>query len=208
MTYVESQGTAYNEPTIVKQVVDYHDRVRWGPIFAGIVLAISAQLVLSALGSALGLMAGANGAEAGRVGLGVGIWSIISLLISLFLGGWVMAQMCGPMNTKTALLNGVILWATTLALGSWLLAMGVSGTFGAVAANAGEALNQIQEPGGVTLPNRVPQVSPEQAQNIASNAAKAAWSFLLGSLFGLVAAMVGSSVGARKPRAQAVRTEA
>jgi hypothetical protein len=208
MTYVESQGTSYNEPTLVKQVVDYHDRVRWGPIFAGIVLAISSQLVLSALGSALGLMAGADGAEAERVGVGVGIWSIISLLISLFLGGWVMAQMCGPMNAKTALLNGVILWATTLALGSWLLATGVSGTFGAVAANAGEVLNQIQEPGGATLPNRVPQLTPEQARDLASNAAKAAWSFLVGSLFGLVAAIAGSSVGARKPRAQAQASRA
>ncbi|MDY6781382.1 MAG: hypothetical protein SW833_02310 [Cyanobacteriota bacterium] len=208
MTYVESAGGPYREPTTVNQIVDYHDRVRWGPIFAGIVVALSTQLVLSALGSALGLTAGASGTEAGIVGLGVGIWSIISLLISLFLGGWVMAQTCGPMNKKTALLNGVILWATTLALGSWLLAMGVSGTFGAVASNAGAALEQIQEPGGAELPNGVPQVSPDQAQALASNAAKAAWSFLLGSLFGLVASMAGSSVGARKPRVQAPRVEA
>ena len=36
-------------------VIDYHDRVRWGPILAGLVVALSLQLVLSALGAAVGL---------------------------------------------------------------------------------------------------------------------------------------------------------
>jgi hypothetical protein len=181
-------------------LVDYHDRVHWGSIFSGIVVAIASQLVLSALGSAIGLTAGANGASAGNVGTGVGIWSIISLLISLFIGGWVMAQMCGPMNSKTAMLNGAILWATTLALSTWLLTRGVSGAFGILASNAGEAINQVQQPGGVDIPNQAPNFTAQDLQNFAANSAKAAWSFLLGSLFGLVASIAGSSVGARKPR--------
>lgn len=49
-------------------LVDYHDRVHWGAIFSGLVVAIASQLVLSALGSAIGLTAGANGASAGNVG--------------------------------------------------------------------------------------------------------------------------------------------
>ncbi|MGB7444211.1 MAG: hypothetical protein WA919_24355 [Coleofasciculaceae cyanobacterium] len=203
MSYTNQTGNVVQEPVVVNPVVDYHDRVRWGPIFAGIVVALATQLVLSALGGAIGLTAGATGTGAGAVGLGVGIWSIISLLVSLFIGGWVTAATCGPMNKKTALLHGVILWATTLALSSWLLAAGVSGTFGVVASNAGEVLNQVQEPGGVALPNQAPDVDRSQ---VAANAAKAAWSFLFGSLLGLVASMVGASVGARKPKVQRVNT--
>jgi hypothetical protein len=187
-------------PTIVNPVVGYHDRIRWGPILAGIAIALSAQLVLSALAFAIGLGAGATGADAGSVGRGIGIWSIISLLISLFLGGWVMAQSCGPMTKKTALLNAIILWATTLALSSWLLASGISGAVGAVAANAGEIANQVQEPGGVNIPNQVPNIDANQARDIAANTANAVWSFLVGSLLSLAAAMIGGSVGARKPR--------
>lgn len=187
-------------PTIVNPVLDYHDRVRWGPIVGGIAIAISTQLILSALGVAIGLGAGAGGADAGSVGLGVGIWSVISLLISLFLGGWIMALACGPMNKKTALLNAAILWGTTLALSSWLLISGISGAFGAVAANAGEIANQVQQSGGGNLPDRVPNVDPNQARNLAGNTAKAAWSFIIGSLFSLVAAMIGASAGARRPR--------
>jgi len=203
MSYTNQTGNLVNEPVVVNPVVDYHDRVRWGPILAGIVVAIALQLVLSALGGAIGLSAGAAGSDANAVGLGVGIWSIISLLIALFAGGWVTASTCGPMNKKTALLHGLILWATTLAISSWLLATGVSGAFGVVASNAGEVINQAQQPGGVDLPTNPPNVDPNR---IAANAAKAAWSFLFGSLLGLIASLIGASVGARKPRAtQATR---
>ncbi|MGQ4649589.1 hypothetical protein [Lyngbya aestuarii] len=203
MSYTNQTGNLVNEPVVVNPVVDYHDRVRWGPILAGIVVAIALQLVLSALGSAIGLSAGAAGSDANAVGIGVGIWSIISLLIALFAGGWVTASTCGPMNKKTALLHGLILWATTLAISSWLLATGVSGAFGVVASNAGEVINQAQQPGGVDLPTNPPNVDPNQ---IAANAAKAAWSFLFGSLLGLIASLIGASVGARKPRVtQAIR---
>ena len=204
MTYVNRPvDNVVTEPAVVKQVMEYHDLVRWGPIFSGLVIAIGTQLVLSALGAAIGLSNIANSGSprsiAGSVGTGVGIWSIISLLISLGVGGWVTARACGPMNRSTALLNGAILWATTLTIGSWLLANGVAGTFGVVAANAGAAINQAQQ-GNVNLPNQAPTVSAQDARNIAENAAKAGWSFLFGSLLGLVASMAGASAGARTPR--------
>lgn len=204
MAYVNRPvDNVVTEQTLVKPVMEYHDLVRWGPIFSGLVIAIGTQLVLSALGAAIGLSnianSGAPRSIAGSVGTGVGIWSIISLLISLGVGGWVTARACGPMNRSTALLNGAILWATTLTIGSWLLANGVAGTFGVVAANAGEAINQAQQ-GNVNLPNQPPAVSAQDARNIAENAAKAGWSFLFGSLLGLVASMAGASAGARTPR--------
>ncbi len=204
MAYVNRPvDNVVTEPVVVNSVMEYHDRVRWGPIFSGLVIAIGTQLVLSALGAAIGLSnianSGAPRSIAGSVGTGIGIWSIISLLISLGVGGWVTARACGPMNRSTALLNGAILWATTLTISSWLLANGVAGTFGVVAANAGEAINQAQQ-GGLNLPNQAPNVSAQDTRNIADNAAKAGWSFLFGSLLGLVASMAGASAGARTPR--------
>jgi len=204
MTYNSEQlSSQVANPTIVNPVVNYHDQVRWGPILAGITIALTGQLVLSALGAAIGLSAGATGADAGSVGLGVGIWSIVSLLISLFLGGWVMAQSCGPMTKKTAILNAAILWGTTLALSSWLLASGISGAVEAVAANAGEIADRVQQQGGVNIPNQVQNVDPNQVRDIATNTATATWSFILGSLLSLAAAMIGAAVGARKPRVYA-----
>lgn len=193
------------EPHAVNAVVDYHDRVRWGPIIAGLVVALSTQLVLSALGAAVGFTnisdSGAPRSNADDVGAAVGIWSIISLFIALFVGGWTTTRACGPINRSTALLNGAILWASTLAISAWLLSSGVSGAFGIAASNAGSVIDQAQQ-SGVGVPRNVPNISPtaQQARDIAGNAAKIGWSFALGSLLGLVASMVGASTGARKPR--------
>jgi hypothetical protein len=188
---------------------DYHDRVRWGPILAGLVVAISTQLVLSGIGAAIGLtgVAASNtpGLDAGNVGAAVGIWSIISLLIALFLGGWITARSCGPMNRSTALLNGAILWATTLAISAWLVSSGVAGAFGVVASNAGDIIGQVQQ--GTDIPADAPDVTAQQAQNAAANAAKVGWGFAFGSLLGLIATLVGTSVGARHPHTTVVRTD-
>lgn len=200
-------GTTPNQIAAPVAVDSYHDLVRWGPIFAGLVVAIAAQLVLTGLGAAVGLtsLAGSDAAQnnAGGVGTAVGIWSIISLLIALFLGGWVTARACGPMNRKTALLNGAILWATTLAVSAWLLSSGVAGAFGLVAQGADAVINQVPVD---ALPDATQNtgVTQEQAQDIAGNAAKVGWSFSLGSLLGLVAALGGSAAGAHSPRTYGV----
>ncbi|HBB35234.1 MAG TPA: hypothetical protein DDZ80_18855 [Cyanobacteria bacterium UBA8803] len=208
MTYVNRSGdNVVTDPPMVNQVVEYHDRVRWGPIFSGLVVAIATQLLLSAFGAAIGSSflagSGAPRSNAPGVGTSVGIWSIISLLIALFIGSWVAARASGPMNRNTALLNGAILWATTLALSSWLLASGVSGAFGIAASNAGEVINQTQQ-GSVNVPNNPPNITADQARAIADNAAKGLWSFFLGSLLGLAASLAGAAAGARNPRVHRV----
>lgn len=198
----DPEGRVVDYPVAVP-TSDYHDRVRWGPILAGLVIALSSQLVLSGLGAAIGLSSIANSgaprSDAGDVGSAVGIWAIISLLISLFIGGWITARACGTLNRNTALLNGAILWATTLAISAWLLSSGVSGAFGVAMSNAGEVINQAQQ-SGVTPPADVPNVTAQQTRDIAGNAAKVGWSFALGSLLGLAASLIGASVGSRRPR--------
>ena len=205
--------TRVGAPAAAAPLVEYHDMVRWGPIFSGLVIAIATQLVLTAIGAAIGLTTLANTNvpqnNAGDVGTAVGIWSTISLLISLFLGGWVTARACGPMHRKTALLNGAILWATTLVVSGWLLSSGVAGAFGVAAQGAGAVLNQVPPDmipgGGGGAATQDPNLTPQQAQNIAGNAATVGWSFALGALLGLVAAMAGSATGAHSPRSNGYR---
>lgn len=193
------------EPGVTSRAVDYHDRVRWGPIISGLVVALATQLVLTALIGAItsGFISdsGAPRSNADNAAATAGISSIIALLISLFIGGWFTAQSCGPMNRKTALLNGTILWATTLALSSWLLASGVSGAFGlatTAASNAAGAIADQVQPGNINVPNA--NVTAQEARNIAEGATRGLWSFFFGSLLGLAAAMIGAAAGTRKPR--------
>ena len=214
MTYTDRPISTMSDRTATVVSSDYHDRVRWGPIFAGLAIALSTQLVLSAIGAAIGSNniagSGSPRSDVGDAGRAVGVWSIISLLISLFIGGWMTTRTCGPMNRSTALLNGAILWATTLAVSAWLLSSGVSGAFGVVGANAGEIINQAQQNGanvpaitqqnGANVPAITPNVTAQQTRDIASNVSKVGWSFSLGSLLGLAAALAGSASGTRTPR--------
>ena len=209
MSYVNRPiDDVITEPSVSTRVTDYHDRVRWGPIISGLVVTLATQLILSALFGAIGFdtVAGSGRPRTitSDVASNVGIWSAIGLLISLFTGAWVTARACGPMNRSTALLNGAILWATTLALSSWLLASGVTGAFGlatSAASNAaGEIANQVQQ-GGVNLPQNAPNVSAQQTREIADATARSLWWFVFGSLLGLIASLIGSAAGARRPRA-------
>jgi hypothetical protein len=215
MAYVDRPNDYIGERTVPVVASNYHDQVRWGPIIAGLVIAMSTQLVLSALGVAIGASSlgdsGAPRTEAGGVGVNIGIWSIVSLLISLFVGGWTAARTAGRMNRNTALLNGAILWASTLALSAWLLSSGVSGAFGVAASNAGSVINQVRQAAPTATNNvisgqqapPVPNITAQQARDIAGNTAKVSWSFVFGSLLGLVASLIGSAIGVRNPRTNA-----
>jgi hypothetical protein len=203
MSYTNRVGDdVITEPTVVGRVADYHDRVRWGPIISGLFIGLATQIILSALFAAIG----ASTIEASvrpriiapDVANNVSIWSTIALLISLFTAGWVTARACGPMNRSTALLNGAILWATTMAASSWLLASGVTGAFGIVASNAADILNQQN----VTIAPGA-GVTDQQAQEIAEYLRRSLWWFVFGSFLGLIAAMIGAVVGARSPRRHA-----
>jgi hypothetical protein len=213
MTSLNRPSDYIGDRTVPVAVTNYHDQVRWGPIVAGLVVAISTQLVLSAFGAAIGLSSiggsGSPRSDAAGVGVGVGIWAIISLLISLFVGGWVAARTSGRISRNASILNGVILWASMLALSAWLLSSGVAGAFGVAASTASNLAEQALPPNAaVTPPGTAPQAPPinapnitaQQARDIAGSGAKASWSFVLGSLLGLVAALVGSATGFRNAR--------
>lgn len=209
MSYINRVGDdVINEPAVAGRVAEYHDRVRWGPIVAGVLVALATQLILSSLFGAIGAGtiagSGAPRSITPDIAANVGIWSTLALLISLFVGGWVTTRACGPMNRNTALLNGAILWATTIALSSWLLASGVWGTFGVVAPNVAVAIPPAAVQPGAPVPPTT--VTAEQARQIAAATSRALWWFVLGSLLSLAAALMGAVVGARSPRTNNYRT--
>ncbi|MBD2143946.1 hypothetical protein [Sphaerospermopsis sp. FACHB-1194] len=205
MSYVNRIGDEIlpSESAVASRVTEYRDRVRWGPIISGVLVALATQLILSSFFGALGAGRIADSLAPRTIAAGiisnVGIWSTIALLLSLFLGGWIATRGCGPMHRDTALLNGAILWATTLAISSFLLANGVWGAFGVAAYNAASVINQIQGQ-GTTIPQNLPALTAEQTREIAAATSRTLWWFVLGSLLSLAAALMGAVAGARSPR--------
>lgn len=83
--------------------------VSWGAIFAGIFTTLALLVVFSLLGSAIGLGIIEPTSDEPFSGLGVGltIWAIFTLLISIGAGGYVTGALAG----RAGFLHGVVTWA-------------------------------------------------------------------------------------------------
>jgi hypothetical protein len=109
-------------------------RVSWSAIFAGVVLAVAVQLLLSILGAGVGLgfvnPGHADSASAATLGLGAGIWWMVSMIISLIVGGYIAARMAGVDTRLDGLLHGLVVWGLAMMLTIYLLTSAVGGVIG------------------------------------------------------------------------------
>src|SRR5882672_1735772 len=79
-----------------------HQRISWAAIVGGVILVIAIQLLLSLLGAGIGLGTVNTNAgstpNASSIGIGAGVWWVVSSCIALFLGGYVTAWFAGIEN--------------------------------------------------------------------------------------------------------------
>ncbi|MBI3897092.1 MAG: hypothetical protein HY308_02215 [Gammaproteobacteria bacterium] len=151
----------------------YFSAIRWGAILAGVVGGTASYLLLSLLGVAVGLTAidPTSAEPIGRVPLGAGIWTGVSLLASAFIGGYVAGHMSGLSRSSDGMLHGFVSWAattllyavlTTSAIGAILggtfrvLTAGTQTAAQATSGNSQGALNQLSQMIGANG-----QVNPE-----------------------------------------------
>ncbi len=101
-------------------------RVSWSGIFGGVVVGIGALLLLTALGVAIGITTiDVDRPDASALGTGAAIWTGVSLLLALFLGGWSAARMSMLWDRTAAMFQGTLVWALSMLLILWLAASGV-----------------------------------------------------------------------------------
>lgn len=94
--------------------IELRKRISWGSVIAGVVIVMAVSVLLSILGSSIGLfMIDPQDANpASGVGTTIGIWTVVSLVISLGLGGFV----AGKMAATDGFIHGVLVWSTTMIL--------------------------------------------------------------------------------------------
>ena len=95
------------------------NHVSWGGIFAGVVTVLAISILLSILGSSIGLYMfnPLSSDPVSGVGTTMGIWSVISLLISLAAGGFV----AGKLSGADGVIHGFIVWAMTLFISVFMI---------------------------------------------------------------------------------------
>ena len=175
------------EPDIVQQtqVIAPRDRVRWGPIVAGLLTALGTFLLLSTLATAIGLADVNVRREGDEAARNIGIATAIIGLLSFLLGGYVAAQTAAVRGRANGLLNGFLVWALSLPLILLLAAMGL----GALLGDAGDLFGQYRQAGSPQ-----PNVDPNQARDAIRNSAIGAFIALA---LPAAAAALGGWLGAR-----------
>lgn len=185
-----------NQHTVVPggdtDAIQMKDRVRWGPILAGVLTTIASMIILTVLGLAIGLSAfEPNDVGEGEVSTAAAVWGAASALISFFLGGWVAAKSSAVAGAPSGGLNGFIVGAAAIVLLLWMISSGLGNLFGSVGVNVSDISNL-----GTTIQNQAPDVDPAQvARENYDEARNTAWGTLIGLVLPLLAAVGGGIVG-------------
>jgi hypothetical protein len=108
--------TTVDTITAVSSRTHVHRRISWAAIFGGVILVVAVQLLLSLLGAGFGL--GTVDTNAGStptattLGIGAGLWWVISSCIALGAGGFVAAWLAGVEVRFDGGLHGLVTWAS------------------------------------------------------------------------------------------------
>jgi len=113
-------------PPKARDSLAVRSRISWGAIAAGAMAALAIYLVLTLLGLALGMELLARGR--GGLGAGAAIYSIVALLLAMFLGGWATSRLAVGESKLEAALYGVVLWGVLFTGMFWLIACLPTGT--------------------------------------------------------------------------------
>lgn len=201
---------------LVPDLMGVTSRVSWSAILAGTVVALACFFALSFFFSALGLTMTDAGVRDRTVGIGALVAAIATIIVSLFLGGWIAAQMTVGENRQEAVIYGILTWAAVTFASLWLVSVGVrAGYYAAVggsavvqnnervptweqmALQAGYSQEQINQMKTTADPARVQAAAndPANQERARENAMYAAWIALVGLLLSMAAAIGGALVG-------------
>lgn len=140
-------------------------RISWGAVFAGAVLALAIQLLLSLLGLGIGLSTINPVTESGNpaegLGMGAGFWWFFSGLASLYCGGWVAGRLSGIPRVTDSTLHGLLTWGLTTLVTFYLvttslgtLMSGAAGMLGKGLAAAGHGVAAVAPQAGQAISDK------------------------------------------------------
>lgn len=122
-------------------------RIGWGAVIAGFFIATVTQILLNALGFAIGLSTVDPQMQAsGRtIGIGAGIWTLVTSLVSVFIGAWVAGRYTSIRERGEGPLQGVLVWSLSLLFVVWVAAMGVGSALSGIMGVAGQGVGGAAE---------------------------------------------------------------
>jgi hypothetical protein len=127
-------------------------RLSWGGIWAGVLTVMGTLLFLTTLGIAIGVSAVDPGDDAGAFGTGAAVWTSLSLLIALFVGGMAATRLGLVFDKAAGAFEGALVWVLSFLIVLWLassgvqlVASGISGLFGGVTQTIGSVATGMDD---------------------------------------------------------------
>ena len=140
-------------------------RISWGAIIGGTIIALVTQITLSLLG--IGIGASTIHVQSGQTGSGLGsgsaIWLVLTILISLFAGGYVAGRLAGFPAMQEGMIHGLITFGLVTLLSLYFLTTAL----GAIIGGAGAALGSILNVAGQGIASAAPKVADAAQQKLA-----------------------------------------
>jgi len=185
--------------------LDWHRRISWGAIIAGFIVAVFSQLLLTLLGIGIGASAvdlTHNNTNGQGIAIGSGIYYVVSLLISCFLGGWVAGRLAKDKHTSESLIHGLLVvgmyalftfYLLSSAIGNIIGGAGsfVSQNISSAAPSISDAVNKYS--GNDQKANQDAAAATEKAKQVADAAATAT---SRAAFFAFIALLLGAGAGA------------
>jgi hypothetical protein len=112
------------------------NRISWGAVLAGVVVALVAQLILNMIGVGIGAStlepgAGAEQNPSARgFSIGAAAWWTVSGILAALAGGFAAGRLSGEPKETTAAWHGLTSWAFTTLVIFWLLTSTIGGLLG------------------------------------------------------------------------------
>ena len=122
----------------------------WGAIIAGVIIVLIVQLLLSLLGVGVGASTIDPTGEVptGKtLGIGAGLWWVVSSLIAVFVGSWVASRLAGIPDRVDGMLHGLVTWGLSGLVVMWLLTTTLSSLIGGAFSVVGTAVQAAGQAG-------------------------------------------------------------
>jgi hypothetical protein len=144
------------------------NKVSWGAVFAGVVVALVVQLILNLFGIGIGAATLDPGTDdnpsARSFSMVAAIWWTVSGIVASFAGGYAAGRLAGRPQESTAAWHGLIAWALTTLVIFYLLTSAVGSIVGGAFSTFTSAAGNVASTAGGAVQTAAQTAAPGIAQ--------------------------------------------
>lgn len=149
------------------------NRVDWGAVLAGVVVALVTQLILNMIGIGIGAasldVSGGDNPGATTFSIGAGIWFAVAGILAALAGGFAAGRLSGKPKETTAGWHGVTSWALATLLTIYFVSSSVGGIIGGAYSTVTGAMGNVAGAAGSAAQTATDAAGPDPFAGIAQS---------------------------------------